>query len=176
MKYREKLGYIALGGVLMLIGMLTAGLFSPLGAKNHPDGYFRKVTCTQLTVVSPDLDETNLDDRTEGVVIAVADTGGYIHVKGIDSELRVVLGATDGGGSVFVLGDNSTEMPETIVELLGMIEKDDNEAFAGLSVDEDGGIVTVSGVGKKDRGVLMKVDKNDAYVMVNGANGSRVLD
>ena len=75
MKYREKSGYIALGGVLMLTGMLTAGLFSPLGAKNHPDGYFRKVTCTQLTVVSPGLDETNLDDQTEGVVIGVVLVG-----------------------------------------------------------------------------------------------------
>ena len=35
MKYREKLGYIILGGVLMLVGMLTAGLFSPLGAQEE---------------------------------------------------------------------------------------------------------------------------------------------
>ena len=32
MKYREKLGYIALGGLLMLVGMLAASL-TPLTAQ-----------------------------------------------------------------------------------------------------------------------------------------------
>ena len=176
MKYREKLGYIALGGFLMLVGMLTAELFSPLGAKNQPDGYFRNVTCTQLTVVAPDLDETNLDDQIAGVVIGVDEPGGYVHVKGIDSGFRVALSAKDAGGSVIVFGDHSTEMRETIGGLLGMGKKSDDKAFAALSVGEDGGFVTVSGIGKEDRGVFINADNNDAYVMVHGANGSRVLD
>ena len=51
-KYREKLGYIALGGVLMLIGMLAAGLFSPLGAQNEVrDAEFGTIICRELNVV-----------------------------------------------------------------------------------------------------------------------------
>ena len=35
MKYREKLGFITLGGFLMLVGMLAASWLSPLGAQNE---------------------------------------------------------------------------------------------------------------------------------------------
>ena len=48
MKYREKLGYIALGGFLMLVGMLAAGLTSPIGAVNNPpDAVFGTITCDE---------------------------------------------------------------------------------------------------------------------------------
>ena len=52
MKYREKLGYIALGGFLMLVGMLAAGLTSPIGAFNNaPDAVFRTITCEKVRVL-----------------------------------------------------------------------------------------------------------------------------
>ena len=54
MKYREKLGYIALGGFLMLVGMLAAGSFLPLGAQSESDVRFGKITCTALEMASPD--------------------------------------------------------------------------------------------------------------------------
>ena len=51
MKYREKLGYIALGGFLMLVGMLAAGLTSPIGAVNNPpDAVFGTITCDEVRV------------------------------------------------------------------------------------------------------------------------------
>ena len=48
MKYREKLGYIALGGLLMLVGMLAASL-TPLTAQRESVG---EITCTGLRVVN----------------------------------------------------------------------------------------------------------------------------
>ena len=52
MKYRENLGYVALGGFLMLIGMLAAGSLSPLGAKKEAeDMNVGKLTCSSLKVV-----------------------------------------------------------------------------------------------------------------------------
>ena len=48
MKYREKLGYMALGGLLMLVGMLAANL-TPLTAQRDT---FGEITCTGLKVVN----------------------------------------------------------------------------------------------------------------------------
>ena len=109
-------------------------------------------------------------------MIGVEEHGGHTHVLGIDSGSRMVVRAMDGGGSVAVFGDNSTEIQEEISRLAGVNNEDDMKSYAALSVNKEGGFVTVAGGGKKDRGVLMSVDKYDGYVMVNGANGSRVLD
>ena len=51
MKYREKLGYMILGGVWMLVGMLATALFSPLGAQTGVrDAEFGTITCRRLVV------------------------------------------------------------------------------------------------------------------------------
>ena len=48
MKYREKLGYIALGGFLMLVPMLAAGsILADWGRKAESDR-FGKITCTAI--------------------------------------------------------------------------------------------------------------------------------
>ena len=65
MKYREKLGYIALGGFLMLVGMLAAGLTSPIGAFNNaPDAVFGTITCDEV--------------RVRGAVIVYGKDGGIV--------------------------------------------------------------------------------------------------
>ena len=177
---RELIYAAAVGGCVGALMTMALGLVLPLGAQNHPDGYFRKVTCTQLTVLSPDLDKTNLDDRTGAVMIGVDEHGGHMHVLGIDSGSSVVVRAKDGGGSVAVFGDNSTEMPEAIIGVqehggfVGVNSKDDMKAYAEMSVDEDSGIVTVLGRGA---GAGMKVDKHGGLVSVDGigASSSRAI-
>ena len=47
MRYREKVGYIALGGLLMLVGMLATNL-TPVGARLDNFGI---ITCEELRVV-----------------------------------------------------------------------------------------------------------------------------
>ena len=72
MKYRERLGYIALGGFLMLVGML-AGAFSPLGSHDEKaDLNVGEITCTGLSVV----DEDGLRVLIRNGVAVLGKTGG----------------------------------------------------------------------------------------------------
>ena len=65
MKLRNKLSYITLGGLLMLIGMLASSVFMPsLFAQRDK---FGEIECTSLTVVD----------------------GGYVAVTGKDGESAV---------------------------------------------------------------------------------------
>lgn len=76
LRYREKIGYIALGGLLMLVGMLASRL-TPLGAQGGMDSNFGEITCTGLKVV---------------------DTRGRVRVSLSPDSLM--------GGNVFVYGDS----------------------------------------------------------------------
>ena len=80
MKYREKLGYIALGGFLMLVGMLAAGLTSPSGAFNNaPDAVFGTITCREIKVVDAEGElgaEMRGDEYGKGGVVRVYSKDG----------------------------------------------------------------------------------------------------
>ena len=79
MKHREKLGYFALGGLLMLIGMLTVNWLSPLGAQNGVrDVDFGKIICRRLEVSEPSSGETKITLGSDGDY-------SYIAVKGNQS-------------------------------------------------------------------------------------------
>lgn len=174
MKKKETL-FAVIGGVVGAVLVLSAGWLSPLGAQSHPDGYFRNITCTQLTVLTPDLDKTNLDDQTGAVMIGVDEHGGHVYVIGKDSGSRVAVLAKDGGGSVAVFGDNSTKMPEAIIGvqehggIVGVNSKDDMEAYATMTVDENSGIVAVLGRGA---GAGMRVNEHGGLVSVDGIGDS----
>ena len=86
----------------MLVGMLAAAAFLPLGAQSESDIYFRKVTCGALEVV-----------RSDGmplVSIGSSQTGGWISVKserqflGKSSHFpsMVTIGVDDHGGLLVV--------------------------------------------------------------------------
>ena len=104
MKYREKLGYIALGGFLMLIGVLAAGLFSPLEAAEQPDVNFRKITCTELNVVRR--------DGTVSAEMGSLDSGvGFVGVYADDRDTPgVFMFATKEGGQIDVYGAQAYKM------------------------------------------------------------------
>ena len=63
MKYREKRGYMALGGLLMLVGMLAANL-TPLTAQRDS---FGEITCTGLKVVDSEWRDGVVLDAATGV-------------------------------------------------------------------------------------------------------------
>ena len=116
MKYREKLGYIAVGGVLMLVGMLAANL-TPLTAQRDT---FGEITCTGLKVVdSEGRDGVVLDAATGvyvwgrgkfagcgGVFISVDERGGNALFGG--KKASVYIGADEHGGKVNVSGKNGS--------------------------------------------------------------------
>ena len=92
MKYREKLGYIGLGGFLMLIGMLAAGLFSPLGAHNEVrDAEFGEITCRRIRVVDSD-----------GKYAVVIGDMGYVTVYGDEDSGSATMSVSETGGSFWV--------------------------------------------------------------------------
>lgn len=88
MKYREKLGYIALGGLLMLVGMIAANL-TPLSAHLQADK-FGLIQCTELQVV-------NSEGRMKAVV-GYTGAGGVIDLYGGKENIgdHIKLGINDG--------------------------------------------------------------------------------
>ena len=102
MRYGEKLGYIVLGAILMLVGMLTAGLFSPLGAQNEVvDLNVGEITCTGLKVV---------DERgNAGIILGSRAGRGMISVLDKGEVGRVEISASQRyGGRVDVYGIEET--------------------------------------------------------------------
>ena len=127
-KYREKLGYIALGGILMLVGMLAARVVSPLGAQTEVrDAVFESVTCRRIWVIDEDaklvvgisggLGGGEITSRgiavhgkkgQGGAVMTVDEHGGVINVHGEDGSAGVEMRTSEYGGHVGVLGKRDT--------------------------------------------------------------------
>lgn len=102
----------------MLVGMLAAGLFSPLGAQDEKaDLNVGEITCTGLTVAN--------EKRISVMLIGDKD-GGFVHVFGEGG--RVAIIGNENGGKVDVYSKDSRSIPE-----------------ARLSADENGGFVHVRG-------------------------------
>ena len=201
MKYREKLGYIALGAVLMLIGMLAAGLFSPLEAQNEAkDAEFGTITCRKLVVrydgspyateinplyvkVSVDGEESaKLGSYGMSVVgkegkgkayVMVNNGGGGVSVYGNGRE-GVRMGTDEEGGSVRVFGKDGREGVRMGTDEEGgsvSVHGKDGGGGAGMTIDEDGGLVFVGG---KDGGggAQMAISEDGGLVTVHGKDGA----
>ena len=124
MKLRNKLSYIALGGLLMLIGMLASSVFMPnLFAQRDKFGL---IECTELRVLGKD------GLPFPKVALGVDEHGsGLVSVYGKDATPKVALGVGDehGSGSVVVTGkDISMGVSITVDDehggLVGIIGKD----------------------------------------------------
>lgn len=130
----HKLRYMALGGLLMFIGMLTAIVLMPSLVAQRDK--FEEIECTKLTVVDADgkacvvlytnpSDEprnplTNLldggyvkitnKDGTSEVGLGVSagyDPRGYVYVMGKDEELKVWLGVSEHGNGTVSIWDKN---------------------------------------------------------------------
>ena len=150
MKYREKLGYIALGGFLMLVGMLTAGLFAPLGAQNEVrDTEFGTITCRHIDVVD---EEGNLR-----VMLGTIGTKGLVSVLGKDFRVVAEMNSHEHGGAVIVRGKGGGQ--------------------AEMSGTERGGWIAVSGKEESVQGqasvphAVMTLKERGGSVFVRGADG-----
>ena len=108
--------YIALGGVLMLIGMMTATIITPnLVAQKNADT-FGNITCTELEIVDEN-GQTGIrlytrkhiprgivwvydESGTQAIGLGVTNDGGAIDVCDKSGEIAVRLGVTEDGGTV----------------------------------------------------------------------------
>ncbi|MDE0301207.1 MAG: hypothetical protein OXN17_21470 [Candidatus Poribacteria bacterium] len=134
MKCREKLGYIALGGFLTLMGII-AGNLTPLTAQKDT---FGKITCTGLNVV-------NLDGKT-AVELAIADYGGTVAVRGKDGKIAAAMTIEEYGGTVVVSGnDRKSTAGMNINEEGGnvAVSGKQGKSTAGMGITVGGGAVFV---------------------------------
>ena len=95
MELRNKLSNIALGGLLMLIGMLASSALAPdLFPKKDK---FDEIECRSLNVV----------DAEGNVIVRLAceSDSGTISIIGNDGLTKAVISATEHGGAVVVLGN-----------------------------------------------------------------------
>ena len=143
MKYREKVGYIAVGGILMLVGMLAANL-TPLTAQRDS---FGEITCTGLKVVDSEGNQrVGLMGYPEGGIVAACDSKG---------NLRSSLIGFKEGGKLFVLGNNREECVTIGLNENGgqiiVYGKDGKDRVAMWST-KDGGQFVVYGKDGKPRG------------------------
>ena len=142
-KYREKLGYMALGGLLMLVGMLAANL-TPLTAQRDS---FGEITCTGLKVVDSEGNQrVRLTGYPDGEIVAACDSNG---------NPRTSLVGFEEGGKIFVLGHGREEHVTIGVDENGgqivVFDKGGKDRVAMWST-KDGGQFVVYGKDGKPRG------------------------
>lgn len=122
MKFSHKFGYIALGGLLMLIGMIASSVFMPnLFAEKDK---FGEIECTALTVVDAD-----------GIPLAILDRGGWgggsltifeklerdindpSSLARKTGDIAVSLGVNGAGPYISVWGDKTWEDKQSAVKV-----------------------------------------------------------
>ena len=166
MKYREKLGYIALGGFLMLVGMLAAGLTSPSGAFNNaPDAVFGTITCREIKVVDA---EGELGAEMRGDEYG---KGGVVRVYSKDGKTGASMVVDEHGGRLRVVGEEGKSRAEMGIYGGGYVlvaDKDTLTSGASMRIYEHGGAVSVFG---GISGASMVVDKDGGVVRVVGEEG-----
>ena len=154
MKYREKLGYIVLGGVLMLVGMLAAGLFSPLGAESRSKGNFDEISSRKIRIVDS-------DGKVRVALVAVENVG-LVSVYNGDGEVMAMMSATDEfGGDIRVIGkDGKSEARMRLNELggeVGVCGKDGRTGAAALmGITPFGGAMAVTNEDGKKNGLMVE--------------------
>ena len=142
MKLRNKLSYIALGGLLMLIGMLASSAFMPsLFAQRD------KLGDIEGMLASPGTAQRDKFGDIECTSLTVVD-GGYVSVWGKDGTLpKVALGVDENGGRVYVWGKDGIR-PKVFLDVhddggLVLVRGKDRKAAASLAATEHGGRVSV---------------------------------
>lgn len=163
MKYREKLGYITLGAFLMLVGVLAAGLFSPVKAQNEvKDAEIAKLTCRAIEVVDETGSamirlETRLGSGRVSVYgkhggttrMSVGEYGGQVGVFDMEDAEVASVAVTERGGGVSVVNRHGLAHMG-VNEHGGKVAMIGNRGASAVGVDEHGGRVDV--IGEKDKG------------------------
>ena len=199
MKFSHKFGYIALGGLLMLIGMIASSVFMPnLFAQKDK---FGDIECTRLTIVDAEgkarvivgtvgILAFNTDEKVAVWLNPDAVLGGSVSVYGtgeggkslIDSMGRGSASLSIGtdGGMVDVRGEDNIMWASLSTDEQGgavsLHDKDgETRAFIGINQSENGGVVSVYGKdGKSEVRLGINAD-GEGLVSVSGKDGeSRV--
>ena len=151
MIFRQKLLYTALGGVLMLVGMLFSSI-SPLTAQKD---VFGDIRCSSLSVVDK--------DGKDVVQLDVSEHGGSVSVWGKEGLGLVSLLVNEDGGHVTVIDENIHHVVSLGGGVVAVLKgaKD----VVQLRVSEHGGVVVVLDKDEKP-GAVLGVDEHGGVVVV----------
>ena len=139
---KQKLAYIALGGVLMLIGMIVSSCVLMPSVAQRQREKFGDIECTSLTVVDEDrkamtviMPEFNvLTEKGNGTIwTTFREHGGEISITDVDQRTQLRLGINEHGGYVYVEGKSKGSA------IMG-IAKDGNGAMS--TYDKNGYLVS----------------------------------
>ena len=175
MKLRNKLSYMALGGLLMLIGMLASSVFMPNNLIAQRDK-FGDIECNSLRVVDADgavqvILSANWMDKwnTSGVWIGNNSYGGHVVAKGNDGKREASLSVDVKGGVVDVFGNDKGERMASIgCDILGgFVGTKGTDGFpkAFIGAGEHGGYFKIKG----KYGVpmaMLNIDEHGGHVNV----------
>ena len=153
---RELIYAAAVGGCVGALMTMALGLVLPLGAQSQSNGTFGKITCTELDVLRP--------NGTHGASIRAHDKMVFFNMGRL-FDAGVFLYAGVDGANVKVMGNGKGESTK-----LGVSDKkgyvrvvDENgNAVAGMSADENGGIVGVGGKGDNSANAVMNISKDNS--------------
>ena len=174
MKLRNKLSYMALGGLLMFIGMLTASVLMPsLTAQRDK---FGEIECNSLRVVDADgvvqvILSANWMDKwnTQGVWIGNNSYGGHVVARGKDGKGEASLSVDVKGGVVDVFGNDKGERMASIGcdTLGGFVGTKGTDGFpkAFLGAWEHGGYFNIKGKYGVPM-VMLNIDEHGGHVNV----------
>jgi len=168
MKFKQKLAYMTLGGLLVFMGQLLSLFINNVTAQNQPlsaeDVTFEKVKCRSLEIID--------GSGKVGCKLFIDDNGGVMIVYGKDKGAASVF--TDAyGGAVTVHGKSgglataqlrNTENGGTV----GAYGK--GEGYALLYNLNNGGAVGVHGKSGKERGFLGVDELDDGQMMLFNRN------
>ena len=148
MNTKQKLGYMLVGGAIVVIAMLIGVSISPLMARHN---HFSDVTCTNLTVTGKirctALGVVDKDERTILVALGSNENGGMVGVydKATESSGTVSLQIDSEGGALLVSGEHG-KIGILSDEEGGILLCKGSTGEVRLSVDEEfGGLVRVAG-------------------------------
>ena len=193
---RKASSYAVIGGIVGAVLTMVAGHVMPIGAQSGDNANFGKITCEELEVVSvigritisdaminvkSELPSDIIRDSVlEGSSGATLISGGSIMISGDDGTALVDMRNDGHSGTVSVTrggtGNLAAQMGAT--EDGGYVWVNDFEkdgGMAAMTIDENGGIVSVFGKGHSKINAAVGVDGyGNGAVNIWDANGDRV--
>ena len=145
MNYKQKLGYMALGAVIMALGIIIGQWGTP-DIEAQSNGVFDKITCREIEVIDK--------DGNEAIRLYTTKHGGDIRMESKDGRIAA-MGIDERGGYVFLTGKG----------------KGLDKGKVSISTDEDGASIDVGDRVFPDAGISMFATDGIARIDVEVEDG-----
>ena len=198
---RRKEGLFAvIGGVVGAVLAIAVGGLTPLGALNE-NATYDTITCRSLNVTDGNKvvtigdgniiafngeglvmihgDEIRIynDGKSVGMEIGLGGHGGYVTVSGNRGAAQIEIGEYGGDIRVYGKGDSKGKAGMSIDENGGLVtvRGKDGEGSAKMAINDNGGSVAVHGKGNTDSRAVMGVNEyGNGAVSTWDKNGYRL--